>query len=394
MAYRDPEVQRQRDRERFRRRTAERRARGLCPRCGDRPPATARTVCEPCADKRNRTGRARDARLRAEGKPRQDPEKARAAGRERDRRQRATRQAQGLCAKCGREPAAPGSRLCERCAGKRREADRAHYEAARAEGKLYGGRDPDAKRRSARAGSRKRDNARRDAGLPLRAARPAGPAGWRDRRRSGNGIPRAGRRGFACAAGGLSSTAPRVALPAPCSKKNAGRWSARTPRPANAMPNAAPGAPAQAAALPHRGRPAVPPVRSAPTSTRTTSAAYRSGRPASRCSCARPTNASPPSTTRWRPSPGSPSRSSTGTGSRSWPTAPLWQPWPGGSEPTPGVGAHRLAVPPPGRRSGRGRGKRVSGERPAGEGEGLRRCRARQPHRRPRPCSSIQTSTP
>ena len=171
MAYRDPEVQRQRDRERFRRRTAERRARGLCPRCGDRPPATDRTVCEPCADKRNRTGRAHDARLRAEGKPRRDPEKARAAGRERDRRQRARRQAQGLCAKCGREPAAPALRLCERCAGKRREADRAHYEAARAEGKLYGGRDPDAKRRSARAGSRKRDNARRDAGLCTRCGR-------------------------------------------------------------------------------------------------------------------------------------------------------------------------------------------------------------------------------
>ena len=125
MAYRDPEVQRQRDRERFRRRTAERRARGLCPRCGDRPPATDRTVCEPCADKRNRTGRARDARLRAEGKPRRDPEKARAAGRERDRRQRARRQAQGLCAKCGREPATPARRLCEwNAAARRRYAER------------------------------------------------------------------------------------------------------------------------------------------------------------------------------------------------------------------------------------------------------------------------------
>ena len=168
MAYRDPEVQRQRDRERFRRRTAERRARGLCPRCGDRPPATARTVCEPCADKRNRTGRARDARLRAEGKPRRDPERARASDRERDRRQRAERQAQGLCTKCGKVPSGPARRLCESCAGKRREADRARYAEAKATGKLYGGRDPEAKRRSARAGSCKRDNARREAGLCTR----------------------------------------------------------------------------------------------------------------------------------------------------------------------------------------------------------------------------------
>ena len=402
MAYRDPEVQRQRDRERFRQRTAERRARGLCPRCGDRPPATDRTVCEPCADKRNRTGRARDARLRAEGKPRRDPEKARAAGRERDRRQRARRQAQGLCAKCGREPAAPARRLCERCAGKRREADRAHYEAARAEGKLYGGRDPDAKRRSARAGSRKRDNARRDAGLctrcgrrpPIEGGKTCGPC--RVARQAAERERYAARRaaGLCVRCGGLSSTATRAVVRAPCSTRNAATGRRRMLPPAGVTPNGARRGAVPTAASPRRGPAGAMRVPAAPTSTRTTSAACRSGHPASRCSCARPTNASPPSTTRWRPSPSSPSRSSTGTGSRSWPTAPLWQPWPGGSEPTPGVGAHRLVVPPLGRRSGRGRGKRVSGERPAGEGEGLRRCRAQQPHRRPRPCSSIQTSTP
>ena len=168
MAYRDPEVQRQRDRERFRRRTAERRARGLCPRCGDRPPATDRTVCVPCADKRSRTGRARDARLRAEGKPRRDPERARAAERERARRQTAERREADLCARCGKASSAPERSMCEPCIEKRRAADRARYEAARAEGKLYGGRDPEAKRRSARASSRKCDNARREAGLCTR----------------------------------------------------------------------------------------------------------------------------------------------------------------------------------------------------------------------------------
>ena len=47
MAYKDPEIRRKRDRERFRKRTVERVAQGLCPRCGDRPPAPERSVCDP-----------------------------------------------------------------------------------------------------------------------------------------------------------------------------------------------------------------------------------------------------------------------------------------------------------------------------------------------------------
>ena len=86
MAYRDPEEGRARDRERLRRRTAERIARGLCPRCGEAPPAPERKVCEPCAGKRNRAERTRDARLRAAGKPRWNPERARAYERDRSRR--------------------------------------------------------------------------------------------------------------------------------------------------------------------------------------------------------------------------------------------------------------------------------------------------------------------
>ena len=79
MSYADPEVGRARDRERFRRRSGERIARGLCPRCGERPPEPERRLCAPCAEKRNRASRARDARLRAAGKPRRNPERARAA---------------------------------------------------------------------------------------------------------------------------------------------------------------------------------------------------------------------------------------------------------------------------------------------------------------------------
>ena len=171
MAYNDPDVRRTRDRERFRKRTVERIVQGLCPRCGKRPPALGRSVCEPCGEKRNRAGRARDAKLRVAGRPRRDPEKARFYERERSRRQAAERFARGLCSKCGQTPSEPNRRLCGPCAGKRREAERMRYAKAMADGKLYGGRDPGAKRRSARATSRKRRQARREAGLCGRCGR-------------------------------------------------------------------------------------------------------------------------------------------------------------------------------------------------------------------------------
>lgn len=52
MGYKDSEVGRARNRERFRRRIAERVAQGLCPRCGGCPPAAGHGVCEACAEKR------------------------------------------------------------------------------------------------------------------------------------------------------------------------------------------------------------------------------------------------------------------------------------------------------------------------------------------------------
>ena len=168
MAYKDPDVGRARDRERFRKRTAERVAQGLCPRCGDGPPAPERSVCDPCAEKRNRASRARDARLRAEGRPRRDPDQARAAGRKRTRRETAKRNTEGICTRCGKAPAAPGRASCEPCLEKRREADRARYARGKTAGLLYGGANADAKRRSARAQSMKRQKARREAGLCIR----------------------------------------------------------------------------------------------------------------------------------------------------------------------------------------------------------------------------------
>ena len=127
MAYRDPAVGRARDRDRFQRRTAERIARGLCPRCGKRPLAPGRSVCEPCGEKLNSASRARDAKLRAVGKPRRDPERARTYERKRDCRVSAERAARGLCTRCGKAPAAEGRSACKPCLEKRRSADRDRY---------------------------------------------------------------------------------------------------------------------------------------------------------------------------------------------------------------------------------------------------------------------------
>ena len=81
-------------------------------------------MCGSCGYNRNRASRARDARLRAAGILRKDPERARAYERERTR-----------------------------------------HAKAKAEGKLYGGRKVETRQRIGRERSRRRDKARRAAGL-------------------------------------------------------------------------------------------------------------------------------------------------------------------------------------------------------------------------------------
>ena len=171
MGYSDPKVARAKDRERYRLRVEKRRAAGLCPRCGRRPPAPGRSVCAPCAGKSNRASRARDARLRAEGKPRRDPARARAYERKRSRQQAGERREAGLCVRCGTAPAADGRKSCEPCLEKRRASDRANYAAGKAAGKLYGGADPKVQRRAGRARSRRRQKQRTEAGLCIRCGK-------------------------------------------------------------------------------------------------------------------------------------------------------------------------------------------------------------------------------
>ena len=190
MAYKDIEVRNARDRERFRKRTAERIAAGLCPLCGARPPAPERRACDPCAARRNKASRTRDARLRAAGVPRRDPDRAKAYERERSRGERAERKAAGICTACGAAPAAPGRVRCEPCLEKRRAADRTKYAAGKAAGLPYGGSDIEAKRCSARARSKKRQKERIEAGLCIRCGeRPPAEGGTtcrtcRDRRQA------------------------------------------------------------------------------------------------------------------------------------------------------------------------------------------------------------------
>ena len=62
MPYKDPEKERTCGRRRYERITAERIARGMCPRCGKAKPAPDRTLCRHCGEKRRKAERARCAR--------------------------------------------------------------------------------------------------------------------------------------------------------------------------------------------------------------------------------------------------------------------------------------------------------------------------------------------
>ena len=159
------EKRRPADLARYHRRTAERIAQGLCPTCGKRPPEPERSQCGGCAEKDRAAARARDARLQAAGMPRRDRERATAYERERSRREVEQRRAAGVCLRCGKSPAVEGLTMCEPCADERRARERAKYAKAKAEGKLYGGRKVETRRRIGREKSRRRLAARLAAGL-------------------------------------------------------------------------------------------------------------------------------------------------------------------------------------------------------------------------------------
>ena len=81
------------------------------------------------------------------------------------RRRHAARIASRTCTRCGKASPETGLKVCGSCGEKRRAADKARRGRARARGVPYAGRDPVKCRRANRAGDRRRQRARREAGL-------------------------------------------------------------------------------------------------------------------------------------------------------------------------------------------------------------------------------------
>ena len=137
MPYKDLEKARAYERERHRKRTADRREQGLCPKCGRQPPAPGRSMCESCLERDRETRRARYAEARAGGVPYggRDPESRRRMARERARKRRRERVEAGLCPRCGERKPAEGGAVCEPCLELRRAAEKKLYAERRAGGR-------------------------------------------------------------------------------------------------------------------------------------------------------------------------------------------------------------------------------------------------------------------
>ena len=163
----DPD-KRRRDRERRRRRVKDRIARGVCTRCGRCGPVESGRTCEVCRRKRRARERARAKKRRAAGIQRVRDPKARQVEYACARQRAAVRVAAGMCSKCGSVKPEPGRRLCARCGEIRRRQEKVRYAAARASQKLYGGKNPEAKRRSARERATWRRQQRQAGGLCIR----------------------------------------------------------------------------------------------------------------------------------------------------------------------------------------------------------------------------------
>ena len=117
MPYKDPEKERACGRRRYERITAERLARGMCPRCGKAKPAPDRTLCRHCGEKRRKAERARGARAKAAGilYGGRDPERCREFARDRSRRRDRARRDARTCTRCGTHPPIEGGTVCEPC---------------------------------------------------------------------------------------------------------------------------------------------------------------------------------------------------------------------------------------------------------------------------------------
>ena len=136
MPYKDPGKERACARRRYERITAERTARGMCPRCGKAKPMPDRTLCRPCGEKRRKAERARHAKARAAGLlyAGRDAERCRRSASDRSKRRNRARREAGLCTRCGKQQPVEGGTVCEPCREMRRESEREQHAARRAAG--------------------------------------------------------------------------------------------------------------------------------------------------------------------------------------------------------------------------------------------------------------------
>ena len=136
MPHKDPEAKRVYERERHRRRVADRRAQGLCIKCGKTSPAPGRSLCEPCGERGRTAERARYARSKAAGEPYggRNPEGRRRMARERSKRRSRERREAGLCTRGVELPPAEGGAVCKPCREARRASERKFYSRRRAAG--------------------------------------------------------------------------------------------------------------------------------------------------------------------------------------------------------------------------------------------------------------------
>ncbi len=123
------------ERARFRRQYAARRAAGLCTECG-KPTEDGHWLCPAHAEERRRRDRERHAARVAKGLPGRSGSLVRARERSQERaaKRYASRKAAGLCTSCGKVPAAPGRTQCEGCAAHSRRLDRQARAERRARG--------------------------------------------------------------------------------------------------------------------------------------------------------------------------------------------------------------------------------------------------------------------
>ena len=105
--------------------------------------------------------------------PRRDRDRDQERERERARYRRLAdeRRRQGKCLRCGKLPPVEDGSSCEPCLVRRRAAEKARYHAAKALGLPYGGKRVETRRKSARARSKRRYEARTAAGLCAKCGR-------------------------------------------------------------------------------------------------------------------------------------------------------------------------------------------------------------------------------